>query len=1613
MSFLKFCFFLFFIFISFALHAQIPQLPQFTVDQVFFPGEAIRSVSLGSQGVWVVKGNDSLGLGKLDPNGISHDYSSQVQAVNNSPIAFLQGKYGNDALFATKEKLFWFKDGVVSEMNATSAGIEGSKILGIESDETPYTKILTNINVFISYDDKVFKAHENFIQNPQHLLGGGLIFFHEGVYCSFGPQYYKVHFKDNTSGYSGVFDYDSSRIIHDFAFSGPSYLLAQYIAHSKGLMIKPFSCNDDKRERLKDTAAYCIKQLDNYMLVGTEQGLFYGLTFAYNAHNNTYSRYNLPLNNLSIYSLVLEKEKGIIWLGTNQGLVRLKYDNGKTIDEFLTNPLWVHKIQSNKRDKANDIISDKKGNIYITGSYSSEAKFNNTYLRSSNSEDFFITKCDNEGKTLWLKTATTSDAPGMSSNEQGRLIATDLKENVYCLGNIYVEYPYSTDSIFVSFNNSSDKIGAHSSFLIKYDKNGNVVWKNYLNFIGNSEMRDLKTDGFGNVYILIYLSSWNTMDLPEGYAIIKYDTHGKILWKKSYMGGNSYTWKDPRMSISEFGKIYLTGGFDYSITFGSFKITSNKEYSFFIVSMDSNGDVVHGNSIARTQYGYGGSIAGLSYDKSGNVFISGTIDGPFIIENKTFTPPSFTEHSFLIKLNPQLKPIWGIRFGNTFNINKGNVITDSLGFSIVSGTYNSSFKASGFSITAPDSKNHFYYFKVDPNGNVLWLKNYSGYSQEASPYVFSSLCLDHENNIVGFLNSEQNLNINGVDYLNSGDTDILFFKLSDSLNDSRYNTIRGKIFHDKDNNQSYNSTDDGLDGILVKAMPGEIYSQSDQNGDFVFYLTKGNYTLEQIIPDNKGVLISQLSPVNNGKYSIGLLGVKKDTSGFNFADKAVLAPYLTVDINSIRRRRCFRGTTQVKYCNEGFLPASDVKINIEFPEYVIPMSSITPWTSRAGKILTYNIGTVSPGDCGMITIVDSVQCGDESILGITQCVKATITPPNNVVSPNPDWDRSDLELKAICKDNGFINVVLKNKGAGNMSDSTKFKILLDTTIIFKKNIKLRSGDSISLNIPANGKSLRSEVAQTLHHPAGHPASITMEGCKGDEFVLVSKGYTNQFAPNDQEEEVEISCMEIVGSMDPNDKQVIPKGITDFHYIEEDAELEYILRFMNKGTDTAFTVKIVDTLSYSLDIRTFKPGITSHPCQWKISGEVNPVLTCTFNNINLPDSITNEMASHGFAKFTIRHKENIKGQQIKNKAEIYFDYNSPVVTNEVLSTIGLPPLPEKKINIQQCTKPIQMENETISVHLCEVNETEISVAKNDTTYSFWQVTDGNGQLEQVSFDKTKVKNIQLGKNQYVLKNQYCDAIWSNIVIVERYNIPSTPSDVEYSYCEDDIMNLITVSGTNIEWYDDLAFKNKIQVGNNYLPAYGQSHTFYVKQTVDDCESKPAVVSVIYKERPAAPTTSSYIYCFKDTDKFATAEGENITWYQDTLSFIKIGTGNKLTRDLSSGDSLVVFATQTIDGCESKASVAYISVKQFNIEEVYIPNIINSTENEYFYLPSFITNECIGAFENVQLFDQTGRMIFYSENEKFQWSPLNTKGRLFLFHIKFSDQVYKGKLLVEEY
>jgi hypothetical protein len=137
---------------------------------------------------------------------------------------------------------------------------------------------------------------------------------------------------------------------------------------------------------------------------------------------------------------------------------------------------------------------------------------------------------------------------------------------------------------------------------------------------------------------------------------------------------------------------------------------------------------------------------------------------------------------------------------------------------------------------------------------------------------------------------------------------------------------------------------------------------------------------------------------------------------------------------------------------------------------------------------------------------------------------------------------------------------------------------------------------------------------------------------------------------------------VVGSFDPNDKTCLEGDVITPSLIGE--YVNYLIRFENTGTYPAQNIVVKDLIDLSkFDISTLVPTKASHEFTTKISN--GNKVEFIFENINVPfDDATND----GYIAFKIKTLPTlVVGDTFTNEANIYFDYNFPILTNKATST----------------------------------------------------------------------------------------------------------------------------------------------------------------------------------------------------------------------------------------------------------------------------------------------------------------------------------------------------------
>jgi uncharacterized repeat protein (TIGR01451 family) len=146
------------------------------------------------------------------------------------------------------------------------------------------------------------------------------------------------------------------------------------------------------------------------------------------------------------------------------------------------------------------------------------------------------------------------------------------------------------------------------------------------------------------------------------------------------------------------------------------------------------------------------------------------------------------------------------------------------------------------------------------------------------------------------------------------------------------------------------------------------------------------------------------------------------------------------------------------------------------------------------------------------------------------------------------------------------------------------------------------------------------------------------------------------------------CQIVTGPYDPNFIEVDPKGIGETGDIPVTTnKLEYTIHFQNVGTDTARNVIISNAIDPELDLMSLKVIGASHAYDLSFI-EHDRILQWTFDNIQLPDSISSLTESNGFVKYSLSPARHDIGATFRNKADIFFDFNEPVATNTTVNTL---------------------------------------------------------------------------------------------------------------------------------------------------------------------------------------------------------------------------------------------------------------------------------------------------------------------------------------------------------
>ena len=210
---------------------------------------------------------------------------------------------------------------------------------------------------------------------------------------------------------------------------------------------------------------------------------------------------------------------------------------------------------------------------------------------------------------------------------------------------------------------------------------------------------------------------------------------------------------------------------------------------------------------------------------------------------------------------------------------------------------------------------------------------------------------------------------------------------------------------------------------------------------------------------------------------------------------------------------------------------------------------------------------------------------------------------------------------------------------------------------------------------------------------------------------------------------------LVRSIDPNSIDSSPSK-----YVRNITEpITFTIHFENlaNATAPAHDIRVVVPLDDNINASSIKLVSSSHPEKLKYFNVSDEKVEIVFKDITLPPN-KNPPEGEGWISFRANLKDGIKvGEEIREKAEVYFDYNPPVETNELILIFDdVPPSTEAKAHLKNGKIYVEVQG---SDEGSGINYTTITIFEEGSN-KFRQITIPLN--ESISFDASE------GKTYYV-------------------------------------------------------------------------------------------------------------------------------------------------------------------------------------------------------------------------------------------------------------------------
>ncbi|MCL2032967.1 MAG: hypothetical protein FWG96_06865 [Methanomassiliicoccaceae archaeon] len=362
--------------------------------------------------------------------------------------------------------------------------------------------------------------------------------------------------------------------------------------------------------------------------------------------------------------------------------------------------------------------------------------------------------------------------------------------------------------------------GGTDAIIVKYDNNGNIVWKKSFGGSGQDHYRSVAvvSDGliavgysskFGN-------GDWAGVAGKDGTdaIIVKYDNNGNVVWKKNF-GGSGQDYYNSVTAVPD--GVVVVG---YSTSFGNGDwagVTGKGGYDAIIVKYDNNGNVVWKKNFGGSSGDYYQSVTTVS-----DGVVAAGYSEAFGNGDWASTVGKGSYDAIIVKYDNNGDVVWKKNFGTSGGDIYQSVTAVPDG--IVVAGHSTSFSNGDWGGVAGKGGSDAIIVKYDNNGNVVWKKNFGG---SGSDYYRSVTTVPDGVVAVGYSSLFGNGDWTGV--MGKGDADAIIVKYDNNGDIVWKDNVGGS------SGDCYYSVTAISGGIVAVG-----YSDVLDNGDWTGVAWKGN-----------------------------------------------------------------------------------------------------------------------------------------------------------------------------------------------------------------------------------------------------------------------------------------------------------------------------------------------------------------------------------------------------------------------------------------------------------------------------------------------------------------------------------------------------------------------------------------------------------------------------------------------------------------------------------------------------------------------------------------------------------------------------------------------------